>query len=173
MQDYVTPLGLSALIAGHAACVVAAIMVLLTRSPVEPGWRRILPSAVHWFAFLGSWALGGLITWVWVFVGSTRYDAAQQMTYAFWLALAFSCVAAFAGFYLTATIRKGVYWREDEIRWRHKGANIRQSFSDVESYRRQWDGYLALRFRDGSILRVDENAHSVSDLVRAIPARAE
>jgi hypothetical protein len=94
LQDHVTPLPLALVAAVHVACLVASATVLRAPPSRVSGWRVVGPSSVHWFAFIGCWALAAMISWVWLFVGSARDDAEMQMRHALGLILAFGAGAA-------------------------------------------------------------------------------
>lgn len=165
MQDYVTPLPLAALLAAHAACLAAAFTILRSQTPAFPGWRVLGPSGTHWFCFLGSWAFGALISWVWLFVGSGRSDAEFQMNMALLLAVSFCAAGASSGFYIAALRRKALRWRGDVICWRQRRQERRQEFSRFDAIRRSWDGTLQIRFADQSILKLDLYARNASEFL--------
>lgn len=158
MQDYVTPLPLGALFLAHAACAAALTLLCLTRAPSFPGWRRVGPSGTHWFCFAGSWSLAALVSWVWLFVGSSRSDAALQMHIAHLLALAFCAAGAWSGFHIAALRRTALRWRGNTMAWRAHSGERRQAFTDFDAIRRRLDGALQVRFRDQTVLTLDPHA---------------
>jgi hypothetical protein len=165
MQHYVTPLPLGALLAAHAACLAAAFSIFRSRTPAFPGWHVLTPSGTHWFCFLGSWAFGTLISWVWLFVGSRRSDAGFQMNVALLLAVVFCTAGASSGIYIAALRRKALRWRGDVICWRERRQEMRQGFSRFEAIRRGWDGSFHIRFTDQSILKLDLYARNASEFL--------
>ena len=165
MQDYVTPLPLAALLAAHAACITASFTVSRCQTPPFPGWHLLGPSGSHWFCFVGSWAFGALISWVWVFVGSARADAEFQMNVALLLAVVFCTAGAGSGFYVAALRRKELRWRGDVICWRERRQEMRQEFSSFDAIRRNWDGAFQIRFKDQSILKLDFYARNASEFL--------
>lgn len=172
MQDYVTPLPL-ALVAGlHIACIVASAAVLRAAPHDFPGWRIVGPGGTHWFCFLGSWSFATLISWVWLFVGSARRDADVQMRYALLLIFAFGIGAAWTGFYIAKLRRAAVRWRGSAIRWSERGRDVVQDMADFDSFRRTMSGALHLRFRDGTILKLDLYSRNAQDLAAALSERA-
>lgn len=78
---------------------------------------------MHWFSFAGSWAISGLISWIWIFVGSSRSDADTQMMWALALALFFAAGAAWGGLHVASLRRISLRWRGAQIRWEAKGAS--------------------------------------------------
>ena len=165
MQDYVTPLPLTALLAAHAACLTASITMSRSQKLAFPGWRLLGPSGTHWFCFVGSWSFGALISWVWLFVGSARADAELQMNMALLLAVIFCTAGAGSGFYVATLRRKELRWRGDVICWRERSQEMLQEFSSFDAIRRGWDGAFQIRFKDQSILKLDSYARNASEFL--------
>ena len=74
--------------------LAGAIVVLLTylgarSKPDQRGWRPVKAGAMHWFGVTLGGGLTGLFAYVWLFVGSSRADAEEQMAILFWLIVAF------------------------------------------------------------------------------------
>ena len=160
VQDHITPLPLALVAAVHVACLFASASVLRSHSFRLSGWRVVGPSGMHWFAFLGCWALATLISWVWLFVGSARHDAEVQMRYALGLILAFGAGAAWSGFYIAQLRRMALSWRGTAIQWRERGRDVVEDMSDFDAYRRAFSGAFLFRFRDGTILKLDPYARN-------------
>jgi hypothetical protein len=138
--------------------------VLRAPSSRLPGWRVVGPGGTHWFCFLGCWAFAALISWVWLFVGSARRDAAVQMGYALLLILAFGICAAGSGFYIARLRRALLSWRGTTIHWRERGKDVVQNMTDFDAFRRAASGLFHLRFRDGSVLKLDLYARNAEAL---------
>ena len=172
LQDHVTPLPLALVAAVHVACLVASVTVLRAQPSRVPGWRVVGPSSMHWFAFLGCWALAALISWVWLFVGSARHDAEVQMRYALWLIVAFGAGAAWSGFYIAQLRRMALRWRGTAIQWRERGRDVVQDMGDFDAFRRALSGALHLRFRDGAILKLDLYSRNAEDFMAAMSERS-
>jgi hypothetical protein len=162
MQDYVTALPLGALIAAHAACVASVIAISRARQPAYPGWRVVGPSGAHWFCLAGAWGFGALISWVWLFVGSSRADADSQMKVALGLAIVFCMAGTWGGFQIAALRRKALRWRGGDVIWRERGEERRQEFAQFDSLRRGWGGDFQIRFKDQTVLKLDFNSWSAS-----------
>ena len=171
LQDYVTPLPLALVAAVHLACLAAAAAVLRAPARRFQSWHVIGPSGTHWFCFLGCWAFATLISWVWLFVGSARHDAEAQMRYALLLIYAFGIGGAWSGFYIAQLYRMALRWRGTTIRWRKRGADVVQDMADFDAFRRALSGALHLRFRDGTILKLDLYSRNAEDLAAAISER--
>ena len=172
MQGHVTPLPLTLVAAVHGACLLALIAVLRAPTALVPGWRVVGPGGTHWFCFLGCWAFATLVSWVWLFVGSARHDAEAQMRWALLLILAFGIGAAASGFYITELRRKGLRWRGRMMRWRERGRDLVQDMADLDGVRHALSGLFHLRFRDGTILKLDLYARNAEDLAVAISEQA-
>jgi len=172
LQDHVTPLTLALVAAVHLACLVASAAVLRAAPARFPGWRVVGPGGMHWFAFLGSWAFAALISWVWLLVGSARSDAERQMRYALLLIVAFGIGATWSGFYIARLRRMALRWRGTAIRWRARGRDVIQDMADFDAFRRAWSGLLYLRFRDGTILKLDPYARNAGEFAAALSERA-
>jgi hypothetical protein len=168
LQDYVTPLPLLLVAATHAACLVATVTLLIVPPARFPDWQVVRPAAMHWTAYIGSWALSLLITWVWLFVGSGRYDAKTQMNIALGLIVAFGAAAAWSGIYIALLRETALRWRDTEIRWQAKQKEVFQEMTSFEEFSRGWDGAVHIRFRDGTILKLDQYARNSVRLIEAI-----
>ena len=84
--DWVRPL-VSGLV---GAVVVFVLSMLATRAPEDKsGWRRIVPSPMHWTGVGLGTAMVLLMAYVRLFVGSSRADAERQMAILSWLIAAF------------------------------------------------------------------------------------
>ena len=170
LQDHVTELPLAVLLTAHGFVLVGltAMMIALSRRQKPRGWRLIAPAGLHWFAVLGSWALSLLISWVWLFVGSARSDAAEQMRWAFLLAATFALGAAFAALQLSHLLRMGLRWRGDELVWFDKGSARQQSIRKCVDLCKRWTGHLRVRFADGAMLDIDPYAARAPELLALI-----
>jgi hypothetical protein len=171
MQDYVTPLPLGLVGALHVASLVAMVALIRGAPSHFPGWRVVGPGGTHWFCFVGSWVFAALITWVWIFVGSARRDAEVQMRYALILIFVFGVGAVLSGFYMVRLRRMALRWSGTVIRWRERGQDVVQNMSDFDAWRHAWSGLFHLRFRDGTILKLDLYAKNAEDLAVAINER--
>jgi hypothetical protein len=171
MQEYVTALPLALIGLLHLANLVAMATLISGAPSHSPGWRVVGPGGTHWFCFLGSWAFAALITWVWLFVGSGRRDAEEQMRYALVLIFAFGIGAVLSGFYMVRLRRMALRWRGTVIRWRERGRDVVQDMADFDAWRHAWSGLFHLSFRDGAILRLDLHSQNAEKLAVAINER--
>jgi len=172
LQDHVTPLPLALVAAVHVACLVASVAVVSSTPPRIAGWRLIGPGGMHWFCFVGCWAFAALISWVWLFVGSARHDADEQMRYALGLILVFGGGAAWSGFHIANLRRVALRWRGTAIAWRERGRDIVQDMGDFDAWRRAFSGALHIRFRNGAILKLDIYSRNADDFMAALSERS-
>lgn len=102
---------LKALAIAVGVAVLFALLRVLQRSrPVRVnGWHYLTPGPFVWFALIGAIGLSGVFTWVYLFVGSARADAAEQMAALYWLATGFLVVTLIAAYSVIA----------EEVRWTH------------------------------------------------------
>lgn len=168
MQDYVTPVTLVVLIAAHMTCLASAGAIARTSSPSFPGWHLVGPSFDHWFAFVGGWAFATLISWVWLFLGSARFDAGSQMNVAFVLAVACCAGAVYTGFQITALRYTALRWQDRKITWREHGKEVTQEFARVVSIHRSFGGEIQIRFSDQSTLKLDPYARNASEFIACV-----
>jgi hypothetical protein len=170
LQDHVTQLALAVLIAAHSFVLIgmAAMAQALSRRKTPGGWRLITPSGSHWFAAFGSWTLSLLISWVWLFVGSARCDAIEQMRWAFLLSIGFALGAGYMAFHISDLFRMGLRLRGDELAWSAKGAEHRQSLRKSVDIAKRWTGFVRVQFADGATLDIDPYASGATDLLDSI-----
>ena len=168
LQAYVTPLPLALVAAVHTTCLLALIAVFRAPAAQFQGWRVVRPGWAHWFCFIGCWVFAALISWVWLFVGSARHDAEVQMRWALVLIIAFGIGAAWSGFYIARLCCTALRWRGTEIRWYEGSRDIVQDMTNFDGYRRAFSGLFHLRFRDGTILKLDLHSWNAEKLAVAI-----
>ena len=171
LQQYVTPVPLVILGLAQVASLLAFAGLMLGRKRPTPGWRTVDSGGMHWFCFLGCWAFAALLSWVWLFVGSERGDAEQQMRILLILAFVFGIGAVVTGFYMLMLRRKALRWRGTLIRWRKGGRDLEEDMGDFEAWRRSLSGLFHLRFADGTVLKLDMYARNAEELAVAISER--
>jgi hypothetical protein len=155
------------------AMLVVGLLVVADRSvaPGTLGWRPIRPSAMHWTGFILSAGLALFMAYIWLFVGSSRPDGAQQMRILFWLILFFAGGSVLMGWATLQIRRAGIEWRGSIIAlYRPKGACLKLSFDDIMSVRRDWLGRVVIRFADGTGTHLDRYAKGAEELIDALDA---
>jgi hypothetical protein len=116
------------------------------------GWRRLTPGPMEWTALILSFGLTLLFLYVYLFVGSSRADAASQMFILKFLIAGFAIGTAIAFFGSFAS----------EIRWNDEAIEQRRLFRKTSTIR--WNelanvgidpfiGHVRLVSRDGDVVR--------------------
>ena len=155
-----------------AAVVVAVLAALAGRAPPDKtGWRRIVPSGMHWTGI----ALGGglvlLMSYVRLFVGSSRADAESQMTILTWLIVGLAAATIATALSMAAIRRRAVRWRGARLIYRRGGQEHEADPAAVTSIRNNLLGQTVLGFADGSVLRLDPYARGARELLEAAEER--
>ncbi len=159
----------SLLIGTIATGVVLVLTMLGAQSrPNRKGWRAIKAGPMHWIGLgLGS-ALTVMMSYVWLFVGSSRPDAEAQMAILFYLILAFGTVTIIVGCQSWLITRRAIFWRGRSIRFAQAGAPQVREFQDVEALTKTIWGSVVVRFRDGAELKLDPYAKGAEELIATI-----
>lgn len=169
MQPYVTPLALGALGLTVCLAVLGSLGALLIRQDVPKGWRALRPGAGHWFAAFFSAGLSTLVAWVYLFVGSSRSDAAFQMRIAFLLSLAFGLGAIYSAWRIYLIKRENVRWRGTKVVRRGKGGQDETVANGrAFGWRRTFSGWYVLGFSNGSMLYVDPYTKGADSIMVAL-----
>lgn len=173
LQAYVTPPLLALVVAVHLANLAACLAIIFCKPSRSIGWQHIAPSWTHWGAYFGGWAITALMTWMWLFVGSARYDAEAQMWYAYLLLIGFGGLGAACGFQIAYMRRASLRWRGMAIRRREGRKDGIYDIAQFDSLRPNWDGSLSLRFRNGKSVRLDIYARNAEDLIHTVYPRSK
>ncbi|MGE3246519.1 MAG: hypothetical protein AB7F96_00980 [Beijerinckiaceae bacterium] len=161
----------SILIGAIAAGVVGILAMLGAQSrPNRKGWRAIKAGPMHWTGLGLGTALVILMSYVWLFVGSTRPDAEQQMSILFYLILAFGAGTIILGCQCWLLARRAIFWRGTTIRFTQGGAPQVRAFDDVEALATTMWGRAIVRFRDGTELTLDPHAQGAEELIARLDA---
>jgi hypothetical protein len=154
------------------AVAFLAVTALGTISAISPadraGWRNIKPSAMHWVGLWLSGALTLFMTYIYLFVGSSRADAAQQMAILFWLILAFGLGTVIVALSIQRVRRTGLRWRGDRLVFQGQGGEMSFRLSDIAGAKATLLGSHIVSFRDGTLLHVDPHAQGAAELIDAI-----
>lgn len=174
MQEHVTSSGIAILSALAVAVALIAARVSMTARAAHVGWNVIAPGPSHWFGFLGCAAFALLTAWVWLYVGSARRDAAQQMVICFWLSAGMGLFALIGGANIVAIRRQGLRWRDGLLAYEGADGMLRTlAMADFDAIRRTWAGAYELRFADGTVVAVDPLASGSDAFMRELFARSE
>lgn len=132
--------------------------------PDACGWRPVKPGVVHWTAIVLLLLMTAGSLYIWLFVGSTRYDAEKQMLILFCLIVAFALGTVLLVIETCFTSSKRVRWRDFSIKYESKSGTEQRHFRDITKMRRIWFGYVVLSFRDGTALQINQQATGATDL---------
>lgn len=148
------------------AVAVFALTALAARSPRDQaGWKRLVPSVAHWTGLVLGTGLVLVMGYVRLFVGSTRADAASQMTMLSWLLVVFALLAIAVALSTIAIRRRAVRWRGATIVWRQGGRERSADLSTLSGIDGTWLGEAVLRFEDGVAVKLDPYARGAQELL--------
>lgn len=159
------------LTAALAAMLVVAVLVVAGRNvgPNKTGWRHIRPSAMHWTGFALCGALALFMAYIWLFVGSSRPDSADQMRILFWLTLFFACGSALMGWSILHVRLAGIQWRGSVIAQPSRSGDVsKHDFSAITSVRKDLLGRAVISFADGQNAKLDVYAQGADQLLEAL-----
>lgn len=169
MQIYVTTPGLAGLAVLYGALGVSLLRLARITKRDAPGWACVTPGFSHWFALIGSIGIMGLMSWIWLFVGSARRDAQSQMMYAYILVVAFGIGATYCAYHISRLRTECLRWRGAAIEFEEaSGATRRLLMRDFQAFRRLISGYFELTFAGGAVIRLDPYADGSGELLAAL-----
>ncbi len=151
-----------------AAVVIALGAASATSQPDQRGWRVIVPSPMHWTGLGLSVALSGFMTFIYLFVGSVRADAAQQMRILFWLIVVFGLGAIVCAVSIRLVRRNGVGWRGATIAFNGPNGKQTRQLSEITRLDHRMFGSVIVGFHDGASVRLDPNASGAAELIETI-----
>ena len=155
-----------ALVSGLAVHLLAALA--MRDAPDVRGWRHVKPGPMYRF---GIWLGAGMtmfMAYIWLFVGSSRPDGAQQMQILYWLILAFGAGTIIVIWQGWQVRRTALRWRGDQMVWRAGGQEVSRRFSDIVGMEKSILGAVTIGFSDGTRLRVDPHASHAMALIDAV-----
>ncbi len=136
-------------------------------SDAAGGWRRLRPSGMHWTALVLSAGLTALMLYVWLFVGSSRADAATQMKVLLGLIIAGSAAALYM---LVVCFLVHVRWDGQRIeRW--LGPSLRGSIRWGDIARVEYcppAGPLVVHGKDGRCISIDAGMNGADELLKQL-----
>ena len=156
-----------------SALAVFALGVWGGKSPADQaGWRAVRPGGMYAVGLGLGTALTLLFAFVWLFVGSSRPDGAQQMRILFWLVLAFGAGTLITFVQYAQARRAAMRWRGDVLKWRGRGGvEVSRRIGDAVVLRKAMMGPVRIVFSDGAEARVDPHAHNADLLIKTISDR--
>ena len=155
MQSYITVPAILTLVVLYGLMILSTVRMLRVRQDEEPGWTALTPGPPHWFGLIGSWLAVGLMSWVWIFVGSARRDAAQQMQIAFGLILAFGFCSVFSAHFMASIKRMNLRWRGAMLVFNGPAGPQKLDMGDAMAFRRDLSGSYRFTFEGGEVVKVD------------------
>lgn len=142
--------------------VISALLVFTLTTwgskspPDQQGWRILKPGATYSFAIGGGILFTFFLTYIWLFVGSSRPDAESQMRILFWLIIAFGGVTLVALFQFHQARRSVICWRGETLRWVGKGGvEYSRKLNDAVRLQKTFLGPVLIVFGDGVQARID------------------
>jgi hypothetical protein len=154
-----------------AAVAMLAVVALTTlqrpHARVREGWHYLTPSAMEWFALVGSFAITALMLWVYHFVGSARADAATQMLILKCLIAAF---AAGTGIVFFISFACELRWNDRSIEQRRLlfGAKTLRFSDIVAGGMNPLTQAVWVADAEGTIIRFSPYANGAKSLARMI-----
>ncbi len=126
---------------------------------------------MHWTGIGLGAGLTLLMAYIRLFVGSSRADGESQMAILAWLIVAFALGTAIVALSVALIRHRAVRWRGARIAWQGGGRGVTATLDTLATMRRDWLSYVALRFGDGTVLRIDLYARGARELIEAAAAR--
>ncbi len=151
-----------------AAGVVYGLYALSRHSGADQrGWRHVKAGPMHLTGVSLGAALTGLMSYVWLFVGSSRPDAESQMTILFYLIIAFGCGSIIVALQAWMIGRRAIRWRGKSVRFSLGGQAETREFQDIAAIQQTLWGRVAFKFKDGAVLMLDPYAQGAGELIDA------
>lgn len=109
---------------------------------------------------------------IWLFVGSSRADGAEQMRILFWLIMAFGAGTLITLIQYGQARCAAIRWRGESLRWRGKdGGEQSATLGEATALRSSFLGPVWIVFADGRTLRVDPYARNAPLLIETLSKR--
>lgn len=168
-MEYFAEFTYRAFVVGLVCALVIVLGMLGSQArPDFRGWRQIKAGPMHWTALVLGAVLTCFMAFIWLFVGSTRADAAQQMTILFGLICAFGLGTVGAGIQALLINRRALRWRAGIIRFASASGAESRNFTDISDIRQRPWGNVVVEFADGGSVKVDPYAQGASQLIDAV-----
>jgi hypothetical protein len=151
-----------------AMLAIAALTTLQRpNARVREGWHYLTPSAMEWFALIGSFALTALMLWVYQFVGSARADGPTQMLILKCLIAAF---AAGTGIVFFTSFACELRWNDRSIEQRRLlfGLKTLRLADIVAGGMNPLTQAIWVAAADGTVIRFSPYANGAEALARMI-----
>ena len=158
---------------GIVAIVVGVLGLLGYRgAPKKHGWKRIVPSPMHWTGIFLGGGLVLLFVYVRLFVGSSRADAGSQMNILSGLIVAFTIGVVICAWSIIHVRRLVFEWRGDRIFYRGpRRTAVSHTFDDISGVRRTAVGWIIVSFVQGDAIKLDEHASGTPEFLVSVADR--
>ena len=156
------------LVIAAAVMTVQALLCRLQRrnASIRDGWRYLTPGPMVWTGLVLSIGLTGLLSYVYLFVGSARPDAEFQMKVLLGLTVSFNLVTILIAY---STVVEEVRWNETEIQRRTWLFSRRaMTWPQLAAFSIEMSGYWWIRFYHGPKIRFSPYSNGFDQLVRKI-----
>ena len=153
--------------AGALLAVIALTALQRPDARVREGWHYLTPSAMEWFALIGSFAITALMLCIYHFLGSARADAATQMLILKCLIAAF---AASSGIVFFTSFACELRWNDRSIEQRRLlfGAKTLRIADIVAGGMNPLTQAVWVADGDGTVIRFSPYANGAQSLARMI-----
>ena len=156
------------LVIAAAVMTVQALLGRLQRrnASIRDGWRYLTPGPMVWTGLVLGIALTGLLSYVYLFVGSARPDAEFQMKVLLGLTVSFNLVTILIAY---STVVEEVRWNETEIQRRTWLFSRRaMTWPQLAAFSIEMSGYWWIRSYHGPKIRFSPYSNGFDQLVRKI-----
>ena len=156
------------LVIAAAVMTVQALLCRLQRrnASIRDGWRYLTPGPMVWTGLVLGIALTGLLSYVYLFVGSARPDAEFQMKVLLGLTVSFNLVTILIAY---STVVEEVRWNETEIQRRTWLFSRRaMTWPQLAAFSIEMSGYWWIRSYHGPKIRFSPYSNGFDQLVRKI-----
>ena len=156
------------LVIAAAVMTVQALLCRLQRrnASIRDGWRYLTPGPMVWTGLVLSIGLTGLLSYVYLFVGSARPDAEFQMKVLLGLTVSFNLVTILIAY---STVVEEVRWNETEIQRRTWLFSRRaMTWPQLAAFSIEMSGYWWIRSYHGPKIRFSPYSNGFDQLVRKI-----
>jgi len=156
------------LVIAAAVMTMQALFCRLQRrnASIRDGWRYLTPGPMVWTGLVLGIALTGLLSYVYLFVGSARPDAEFQMKVLLGLTVSFNLVTILIAY---STVVEEVRWNETEIQRRTWLFSRRaMTWPQLAAFSIEMSGYWWIRSYHGPKIRFSPYSNGFDQLVRKI-----
>ena len=148
--------------------VLSVIVVHMGKAPDSKGWRHIKPSLMHWTAIGLGAGLCLFMTYIRLFVGSSRADAATQMNILTGLIFVFGLMTVLTAIGMQKLFRSKIRFRGQSLVFTDPSGEQSLRLDDVQTVRTKALGAIEILFSGGQSLKIDPHAQGVDALMERL-----